>query len=48
MTCTAYWRLWGGKNALTSDLLWKEGRLDLHDLNVLKAALSERGSVHKA
>ena len=45
---TACWRLWGEKFALTCDLVWKEGRLDLRDLNVLKGALSEIWSAHKA
>ena len=48
MTWTACWRLWGEKFALTCDLVWKEGRLDLCDLNVLKGALSEMGSAHNA
>ena len=48
MTWTACWRLWGEKFALTCDLVWKQGRLDLRDLNVLKGALSEMGSAHKA
>ena len=33
---------------MTYDLVWKEGRLDLRDMNVLKGALSEMGSAHKA
>ena len=48
MTWTACWRLWGEKFAVTCDLVWKEGRLDLRDMNVLKGALSEMGSAHKA
>ena len=48
MTWTACWRLWGEKFAPTCDLAWKEGRLDLRDLNVLKGALSEMGSAHQA
>ena len=48
MTWTACWRLWGEKFAVTRDLVWKEGRLDLCDVNVLKGALSEMGSAHKA
>ena len=48
MTWAACWRLWGEKFALTCDLVWKEGRLDLRNLNVLKGALSEMGSAHKA
>ena len=48
MTWTACWRLWGEKFALTYDLVWKEGRLDLCDWNVGKVALSETGSAHKA
>ena len=48
MTLTACWRLWGDKFALTCDLVWKEGRLDLRDMNVLRSALSEMGSAHKA
>ena len=48
MTWTACWRLWGEKFALTSELVWKEGRLHLRDMNVLKVALSEMGSAHKA
>ena len=48
MTWTACWRVWGEKFALTCDLVWKEGRLDLCDLNVLKGALSKMGSAHKA
>ena len=48
MTWTACWRLWGEKFAVTCDLVWKEGRLDLRDMNVLRSALSEVGSAHKA
>ena len=48
MTWTACWRLWGEKFAVTCDLVWKEGRLDLRDMNVLRSALSEMGSAHKA
>ena len=48
MTWTACWRLWGEKFALTCDLVWKEGRLDLRHMNVLKGALSEMRSPHKA
>ena len=48
MTWTAYWRLWGEKFAVTCDLVWNEGRLDLHDMNVLRSPLSEMGSAHKA
>ena len=48
MTWTACWRLWGEKFALTFDLVWKEGRLDLRDLNMLTGALSEMGSAHRA
>ena len=48
MTWTACWRLWGEKFAVTCDLVWKKGRLDLRDMNVLKGALSEMGSAHKA
>ena len=48
MTWTACWRLWGEKFAVTCDLVWKEGRLDLRDVNVLRSALSEMGSAHKA
>ena len=33
---------------MTCDLVWKEGRLDLRDMNVLKGALSNMGSAHKA
>ena len=33
---------------MTCDLVWKEGRLDLRDMNVLRSALSEMGSAHKA
>ena len=33
---------------MTCDLVWEEGRLDLRDMNVLKGALSEMGSAHKA
>ena len=33
---------------MTRDLVWKEGRLDLRDVNVLKGALSEMGSAHTA
>ena len=47
MTLPACWRLGGEKFALTCDLVWKQGRLDLRDLNVLKGALSEMGSAHK-
>ena len=45
---TACWRLYGEKFVVTYDLVWKDGRLDLGDMNVLKGALSEVGSVHKA
>ena len=38
----------GRKFALTFDVVWKEGRLDLRDLIVLKGAFSEMGSAHKA
>ena len=48
VTMTASWRLWEEKFAVTCDLVWKEGRLDLRDMNVLKSALSEMGSAHKA
>ena len=48
MTWTACWRLWGEKFAVTCDLAWKEGRLDLRDMNVMRSALSEMGSAHKA
>ena len=48
MTWTACWRLWGEKFAVTCDLVWKEGRLDLRDMNVLRSALSQTGSAHKA
>ena len=48
MTWTACWHSWGEKFAVTCDLVWKEGRLDLRDLNVLKSALSEMGSAHQA
>ena len=48
MTWTACWCLWGEKFAVTCDLVWKEGRLDLRDLNVLRSALSEMASAHKA
>ena len=48
MTWAACWRLWGEKFAVTSDLVWKQGGLDLRDLNVLKGAFSEMGSAHKA
>ena len=33
---------------MTCDLVWKEGRLDFRDMNVLRSALSEMGSSHKA
>ena len=33
---------------MTCDLVWKKGRLDLRDMSVLKGALSEMGSAHKA
>ena len=33
---------------MTCDLVRKEGRLDLRDMNVLTGALSEMGSAHKA
>ena len=42
MTWTACWRLWGEKFAVTYDLVWKEGRLDLRNMNVLKSALHVR------
>ena len=48
MTWTACWRLWGEKFAVTCDLVWKEGRLHLRDMNVLRSALSKMGSAHKA
>ena len=48
MTWFACWRLRAEKFPLTYDVVWKEGRLDLRDLNVLKGALSEMGSAHKA
>ena len=48
MTWTTCWRLWEEKFAVTCDLVWKEGRLDLRDMNVMRSALSERGSAHKA
>ena len=48
MTWTACWRLWGEKFAVTCDHVWKKRRLDLRDMNVLKGALSEMGSAHKA
>ena len=48
MTWTACWRLWGEKFAATYDLVWKEGRFDLRDMNVFVCALSEMGSAHKA
>ena len=48
MTWTACWRLWGEKFAATRDLEWKEGRLDLRDMNVLKGAGDEMGSLQKA
>ena len=48
MTWTACWRLWGEKFAVTCDLVSKEGRLDLRDMNLLRSALSEMGSAHKA
>ena len=47
MTWTACWCLWGEEFALTCDLVRKEQRLDLCDMNVLKGALSEMGSTHK-
>ena len=48
ITWTAYWHLWGEKFAVTCDLVWKEGRLDLRNMNVLRSALSEMGSARKA
>ena len=48
MTLTACWRLWGKKFAVTCDLVWKEGRSDLRNMNVLRGALCEMGSVHTA
>ena len=48
MTWTACSRLCREKFAVTCDLVWKEGRLDLRDMNVLRSALSEMGSAHKA
>ena len=48
MTWTACSGLWGEKFAVTCDLVWKEGRLDLRDMNVLKGALSQMASAHKA
>ena len=33
---------------MTCDLVWKEGRLDLRDMNAFKGALSEMGSAQKA
>ena len=48
MTWTACWHLWGEKFAVTCDLVWKEGRLDLRDMNGLKGASCETGSAHKA
>ena len=48
MTWTACWYLWGENFALTCDLVRKEGWLDLRDMDVLKGALSEMGSAHKA
>ena len=47
MTLTACGRLLGEKPALTCDIVWKEGRLDLRNLNVLKGALSEMWSPTK-
>ena len=47
MTWTACWRLWGEKFALTCDLVWKKGRLDLRDLTVLKGALSDPSLVSR-
>ena len=48
MTWTACWRLWREKIAVTCDLVCKEGRLDLCDMNMLRGALSAMGSAHKA
>ena len=48
MTWTSCWRRWREKFTLTCDMVWKEGRLDLRELNVLKGALSEMRCAHKA
>ena len=48
MTWTTCWLLAEEKFAVTCDLVWKEGRLDLRDMNVMRSALSEMGSAHKA
>ena len=48
MTWPACWRLRGENLALTCDLVWKEGTLDLPHLNVVKGALSEMGSAREA
>ena len=33
---------------MTCDLIWKEGGLDLRDMNVLRSAVSEMATAHKA
>ena len=43
MTWTACWPLWGEKFALTCDFVWKEGRLDLRGMNVLKGVCPRWG-----
>ena len=43
MTWSAYWRLWEEKSAFSCEIVSREGRLDLRDLNVLKRNFPGRG-----